>query len=146
MLTYRHLNGSSQCIKPVSASPTQTHPAPWNYNFPHTLQPSGKPNEGVDESPPLSPLLRVIPLPGHLSFTGQWTANGPWVLVTVEKHKEIGSLGPTSGQCYVSGQSPGGGEVREGLVLGLELRWAETPASCHPHASPSGKGNYVSPF
>lgn len=46
----------------------------------------------------------------------------------------------------MSGQSPGAGEMKEGLDLGLELGWAETPASCHPHASPSGKGNYVSPF
>lgn len=67
--------------------------------------------------------------------------------MTVEKLKEVGFFwGSTSGQCCVSGQSLRGGEVSEGLDLGLELRWAETPASCHPHASPSGKGNYVSPF
>ncbi|XP_041910053.1 LOW QUALITY PROTEIN: interleukin-27 subunit alpha [Arvicola amphibius] len=77
-LGYRYLNASSRCIiKLVPASPTQTHSSIWSYDFPHTLQPSGKPNEGMDESTPPSPLLWVIPLPGHLSFTGQWEWQWP---------------------------------------------------------------------
>lgn len=46
----------------------------------------------------------------------------------------------TRGGEYEGGAGPGSPAV------GPELRWAETRASRHPHASPSGKGNYISPF
>lgn len=48
-------------------------------------------------------------------------------------------LGPTSEQCCVSGQSLRGGEVSEGLDLGLELRWAETQLPATPMLPPLGR-------
>lgn len=105
----------------------------------------------MDESTPPSPLLWVIPLPGHLSFKGQWTGNGPWILVTAEMYEEAGSFGShqwTELCEWTESQRCGaeGGAGPGSPTVDLELRWAETLASRHPHGSPSWKGNYISPF
>lgn len=71
----------------------------------------------MDESTPPSPLLWVIPLPGHLSFTGQWSGNGPWMLV-VEKYTEVGPF--EFHQWMELCEWTRGGELREGLDLGAQ--------------------------